>query len=193
LQSLRVCNYDTYNPFCNTFAIADKNSGKDKKNTAIVNTLENNGLENDVQSQEKPVQSCVQSLNNCETGDYKEACNRACNPLNNNIINNNKNNKNALARMREEIKIPEKLRTEDFLSAWDAWVQYLEIRHKTRNPITLQAQIKFLNAMGAEEAANALWYSMQNGWLKIIPDPGKEAEKNNNGFVSLEELGIKEG
>jgi hypothetical protein len=77
----------------------------------------------------------------------------------------------------KEVVIPGVLNTLDFRAAWDRWAGY---RSETRHALTkstIEAQLKFLEQLGAAAAVETIEKSIRNGWRGLF-----EPDKNHDNF-----------
>lgn len=72
---------------------------------------------------------------------------------------------------REDVAIPESLKTQEFQAAWDEFVQHRVALRKKLTPQAIRQQLNKLEAMGVARAIVAITHSIANGWTGIF-EPG---------------------
>lgn len=83
------------------------------------------------------------------------------------------------------------LRTDDFKSAWSAWVAYRAELRKPLTPSTIKRQITTLQDMGVNDAIAAIERSISNGWTGLFP-PDHRVTKRTTPARLTENLQIKD-
>lgn len=72
-------------------------------------------------------------------------------------------------------RMPESLRTDEFIAAWSEWVVYRTQKRQKLTTVTIRRQFQALERMGPQAATEALNTSMEHGWTGVF-DP---REKRN--------------
>jgi len=65
--------------------------------------------------------------------------------------------------------IPDRLATDDFLTAWEQWVKYRKEKKKPITEMTAGRQLLYLNTFTPENAIQILDNSITNGWVGLFP------------------------
>lgn len=86
-----------------------------------------------------------------------------------------------------ELKIPDRLKTPEFLTAWAEWEQHRrEIKHPLK-PTQAQKQINLFAKWGESRSVEAINYTVMKGWRGIAEPDGVPAERQKPRMPSFEE------
>lgn len=89
---------------------------------------------------------------------------------------------------KNEVKIPDKLNTPEFLAAWEEWQLYRKQKRQTLTPVSIKRQLEFLASIGVQDAIISINESIRNGYTGLFPVKQAARNKNNNGFDAMEWL-----
>ena len=114
-------------------------------------------------------------------------CNQQSNPRSHQQSTSNQpaiNHKQECKELKNEknttgtVEIPKKLKTPEFLKAWEDWVQYRkDTRHKMTQ-ITKQMQLKKLSQFSPEKAIGVIEKSIEKGWQGLFPERSENGKPN---------------
>lgn len=86
------------------------------------------------------------------------------------------------------VEIPEKLNTPEFLAAWEEWQAYRKQRRQTLTVFSIKKQLQFLASIGAKDAVISINESIKNGYTGLFPVKQAARNKSNSGFDAMEWL-----
>ena len=79
-------------------------------------------------------------------------------------------------KKEQGVSFPEKLRTPEFLEAWQSWIQFRREIKKKLPPSTITKQLKLLATFGSAKAVRSIELSITNGWQGLF-DPDQRNGK----------------
>lgn len=91
-------------------------------------------------------------------------------------------------KSENEVKIPDKLNTPEFLQAWEEWQTYRKQKRQTLTAFSIKKQLEFLSSIGAKDAVISINESIKNGYTGLFPVKQAARNKNNSGFDAMEWL-----
>ena len=91
-------------------------------------------------------------------------------------------------KSKNEVKIPDKLNTPEFLAAWEEWQLYRKQKRQTLTPVSIKRQLEFLASIGVQDAVISINESIKNGYTGLFPVKQAARNKNNSGFDAMEWL-----
>jgi hypothetical protein len=92
-------------------------------------------------------------------------------------------------KSENEVEIPDKLNTPEFLAAWEEWQTYRKQKRQKLTDVSIKKQIEFLASIGVQDAIISINESIRNGYAGLFPV--KQAARNKNddgGFDAMEWL-----
>jgi len=91
-------------------------------------------------------------------------------------------------KSENEVKIPDKLNTPEFLQAWEEWQTYRKQRRQTLTAFSIKKQLEFLSSIGAKDAVISINESIKNGYTGLFKVKQATRNNDNNGFDAMEWL-----
>jgi len=91
-------------------------------------------------------------------------------------------------KSENEVKIPDKLNTPEFLQAWEEWQTYRKQRRQTLTVASIKKQIEFLASIGVQDAVISINESIKNGYTGLFKVKQAARNNNDNGFDAIEWL-----
>ena len=91
-------------------------------------------------------------------------------------------------KSKNEVKIPDKLNTPEFLAAWEEWQTYRKQKRKTLTAVSIKKQLEFLASIGVQDAIISINESIKNGYTGLFKVKQAARNNNDNGFDAIEWL-----
>jgi phage replication O-like protein O len=92
------------------------------------------------------------------------------------------------AKSVNNVEIPDKLNTPEFLAAWEEWQTYRKQKRQTLTAFTIKKQLEFLSSIGVQDAVISINESIKNGYTGLFKVKQATRNNDNNGFDAMEWL-----